>query len=609
MKKRILLCIGLMVLTLITPSFILSGKKPVERYRHYLLAEMEQVIHHLELMVTHANDSKKRLIYYHQARKHYKHIELFVEFNSPVEAKFKINGPLVPKSDPEFGSKIFYPNGFQAIEELITSQAIIDPAALQSLVRDLILALDQLKIYYASIQLQEEALLEMLQYELYRIAAHNLNGYDATLTLTGLQETGDCLDGMEALLQCFTPYNKKNREIKKLYQHLLQQIRQGKMMLAGSHDYGSFNRLNFIRSFINPFNTTLVNYHHALHLPWMDYKKALNLSTGFLFGAESFNMGFFSMYYNDTIHLSLRQDLGKRLFFDPVLSENNERSCATCHNPKLAFTDGLPKSKAINGVEDLNRNAPTLVNVAFQQAFFYDGRAYQLEQQAIDVIHNPVELNGDLNKIAIKLRQNQRYRVLFAEAFQGTAETEITPYAILACLAAYERNLIAMNSRFDQYLRGNDASMNAREINGYNLFGGKALCGSCHFFPVFNGTVPPFFNDTEFEILGTPHQANNTQLDADLGRYTVTHNHIHQYSFKTPTLRNIELTGPYMHNGVYNTLDEVMEFYHKGGGAGLGFEVPNQTLPFDSLQLSPTEKEDIILFLKTLTDTTSYGIY
>jgi cytochrome c peroxidase len=195
---------------------------------------------------------------------------------------------------------------------------------------------------------------------------------------------------------------------------------------------------------------------------------------------------------------------------------------------------------------------------------------------------------------------------LFAEAFKNTFNADIAPYGILKALTEYEKTLLSFDSRFDKYLRGDKTALTAREINGYNVFAGKALCGSCHFFPIFNGTVPPTFRDTEFEVLGVPKTAENKALDDDIGREKTTKFPDHNRSFKTPTLRNIELTAPYMHNGCYNTLEEVVDFYVKGGGAGLGFNVPNQTLPFDSLSLTKTEQEDIVLFMKTLTDIGGY---
>jgi cytochrome c peroxidase len=609
MKKQTLFLFVILLLVVLLPSFRFTSKHPMEVYRPYLLKEMEEVIKTLEL-ISHSTHSRAKMQdYYHKARKHYKHIELFVEACSPIESKFSLNGPLVPKSDPEYGSKVFYPNGFQAIEEILFSDEEIDSTKLQSYLRDLTIEFDKLRIYYSTIQIEDEILLEMLQYELYRITSINLNGYDATITLTGLQETIWCLDGMEVLIKSFSYYNKSNKKVKELQLKILYQLNKGRYLLKKGEDYHSFNRLQFIRAFVNVINKSLVDHHNATGLPWTNYKKALNLNNAYLFGEESLNMGFFSIYYNTTPNQKEKQELGEKIFFDPILSNDNTISCATCHDPRLVFTDGFPKSIAHNRKDELTRNAPTLLNVAFQQSFFYDGRVYQLEQQVIDVIHNPTEVGGDLIKIAAKLQTNETYKLLFEKAFEGTTDAQITPYAVVVCLSEFERKLISLNSRFDRYLRGDETTMNSREINGYNLFAGKALCGSCHFFPLFNGTVPPIFKDTEFEVLGTPLAADNKTLDRDLGRYEVTKNQIHKFSFKTPTLRNIELTAPYMHNGAYTTLEQVIDFYHKGGGAGLGFNVPNQTLPFDSLLLTPTEKEDIILFLKTLTDTTSYGSF
>jgi cytochrome c peroxidase len=133
---------------------------------------------------------------------------------------------------------------------------------------------------------------------------------------------------------------------------------------------------------------------------------------------------------------------------------------------------------------------------------------------------------------------------------------------------------------------------------------GKALCATCHFIPLTNGTVPPFFYETEKEVIGVPETAENKMLDDDLGFYWKFNEDLHKGMFKTPTIRNIELSAPYMHNGVYNTLEEVLDFYNKGGGGGLGFDLEHQTLPFDKLNLSIEEQNAIISFMKTLTDDT-----
>jgi len=383
------------------------------------------------------------------------------------------------------------------------------------------------------------------------------------------------------------------------------QLSLGKKQLQANPDYNTFNRLAFITDFVNPINRLLVEFHNAAHLSWSKGKRALNLQQPFLFGKESFDLRFFSFSYSDTLHQSQQIELGKLLFFDPVLSGNGKRACTSCHHPAQAFTDGLRLSTAMNGFGVVARNAPTLLNVAYQQAFFHDGRARQLEQQLFEVVHNPIEMESSMDNVAVKLKQSAEYSQWFARAFAGTVDSAITVYSVTKAIVEFEKTLVSFNSRFDQYLRGNKSTLTEREVNGYNLFAGKALCGSCHFLPLFNGTVPPGFYDSEFEVIGTPADSRNTALDPDSGRYNFTKYKEQAFAFKTPTVRNVALTAPYMHNGVYTNLEDVVEFYHKGGGAGLGFDLPNQTLPFDSLDLNNREKEDIVLFMKTLTDTSN----
>jgi cytochrome c peroxidase len=158
-------------------------------------------------------------------------------------------------------------------------------------------------------------------------------------------------------------------------------------------------------------------------------------------------------------------------------------------------------------------------------------------------------------------------------------------------------------------MRGDSSQLSRDEVAGFNLFMGKAQCGICHFMPLFNGTVPPFFTQTESEVIGVPDrvQWRDAIVDPDEGRYKIHPLAPLQFAFKTPTVRNAALTAPYMHNGVYTDLDDVMEFYNQGGGAGIGIELPNQTLPDQQLNLTSTEKEQIIAFIRSLTDTTGYS--
>jgi cytochrome c peroxidase len=170
-------------------------------------------------------------------------------------------------------------------------------------------------------------------------------------------------------------------------------------------------------------------------------------------------------------------------------------------------------------------------------------------------------------------------------------------------LGAYVRSLGALDSRFDRAVRGDTAALSGTERRGFNLFMGKARCGTCHFAPLFNGTMPPDFVRSEAEIIGvTDRPGAGARLDPDPGLGGVDLQPAHRGGFKVPTLRNVELTAPYMHNGAFRTLEQVVDFYDRGGAAGAGLTLPTQTLPPDSLRLSRDEKRALVAFLRSLTD-------
>jgi cytochrome c peroxidase len=252
------------------------------------------------------------------------------------------------------------------------------------------------------------------------------------------------------------------------------------------------------------------------------------------------------------------------------------------------------------------RNTPTLWNAALQTRQFFDSRTTTLEDQMSAVVHNSAEMKGSLEESVPLLQQHPVYKKLFQQAYPEHKEP-IIQYNIGNAIASYIRSLTALNSRFDQYIRGDKTKMNAVEKNGFNLFMGKAKCGTCHYMPLFNGLVPTEFTETESEVLGVPKTNDKKKpfLDSDEGKFGFTTATVHRFAFKTATLRNIALTAPYMHNGVFNTLEEVMDFYNNGGGSGLHIAPETQTLPPGKLNLASKEIKDIIAFMKTLTDTTA----
>jgi cytochrome c peroxidase len=266
----------------------------------------------------------------------------------------------------------------------------------------------------------------------------------------------------------------------------------------------------------------------------------------------------------------------------------------------------LPTASEINGHAFLLRNTPTLWNAALQRNLFADSRQLSLDHLISEVLANEKEMNSGRDAAAVNLGNRDDYKKLYEEAYPASAGN-IEGGKMVNAIAMYLRTIVSYNSRFDQFVRGRKSAMKPPEIRGFNLFMGKALCGTCHYVPLFNGSKPPTYYYQESEVIGVPATTDTLHavLDGDQGRYNMVKKEFLRHSFKTPTLRNIALTAPYMHNGVYRTLEEVVAFYNKGGGKGLHIDMGNQTLPFDNLGLDATEQKDIIAFLKTLTDTTS----
>ncbi|TLD41973.1 MAG: Cytochrome c551 peroxidase [Candidatus Jettenia ecosi] len=274
-------------------------------------------------------------------------------------------------------------------------------------------------------------------------------------------------------------------------------------------------------------------------------------------------------------------ELGKKLFFDPRLSGNNWISCASCHNPVLGFADGLPRFIGGPGSKEGGRHSPTIINCAYNELQFWDGRAPTLEAQAIGPVQNPDEMFETLDNAVRKLGKLPDY----VKAFQEVFGTGVTVDGIAKALAAFERTIIYANSPFDKYMQGDANAMNESAKRGMNLFNGKAECIICH-----NG---PNFTDNKFHNIGVPAEG---PVKEDLGRYNITKNESDKGAFKTPTLRNITDTAPYMHDGFFSTLFEVVLFYNAGGGRS-----ENKSPHIHPLRLTPEEINDLIEFLKALT--------
>jgi cytochrome c peroxidase len=276
-------------------------------------------------------------------------------------------------------------------------------------------------------------------------------------------------------------------------------------------------------------------------------------------------------------------ELGKRLFFDTRLSGDSSSSCSTCHSPDKGFTDGLPRSKGFKGVL-LRRNSPTVLNAAFNTAQFWDGRAATLDEQCKGPLLSPDEMNMvDEAHLISRLNAVPEYRRDFQTVFNAGPSLDNVARAI----AAFERTLITPNARFDQYMLGNKKALTDQEKRGLVVFFGRGACSECH-----KGAN---FTDNLYHNLGTTVVKGNP---VDLGRFEITKNEEDRGAFKTPSIRNATITAPYMHDGSSATLEDVVEFYDRGGGDG-----PNKDKLIYKLNLSAQEKSDLVAFLNTLTGT------
>src|SRR5581483_11259810 len=267
------------------------------------------------------------------------------------------------------------------------------------------------------------------------------------------------------------------------------------------------------------------------------------------------------------------------LYFDKRLSADGTISCATCHEPKYAFTDGSAVSEGIRGQKG-GRSAPTVINRAYSLAQFWDGRAGTLEEQAKGPMANPIEMGNTHGAIVDRLKKIEGYKKLFAQVY-GTDEINIDRVAM--AIASFERTVLSGNAPYDRYKAGRKSELSPAQIRGMSVFFDKAKCDKCH--EGANFTLNAYAN------LGV----GSDKPEPDVGRYAVTKDPKDWGAFKTPTLREIARTAPYMHDGSLKTLEDVVEFYDKGG-------VKNKNLDENirPLHLTAAEKKDLVEFLKSL---------
>ncbi len=307
-------------------------------------------------------------------------------------------------------------------------------------------------------------------------------------------------------------------------------------------------------------------------------------------------------------------ELGRKLFFDARLSSDGKVSCSSCHDPKLAFTDGKAVAEGISGRRGA-RNSPTILNATFNAGQFWDGRADTLEDQAIQPLINHLEMgNQSYDEVVKRLRAIPEYVAEFKSVFGGEVKIELIGKAI----AAYERTLVSGDSPFDRFMAGDQSAISEAAKRGFALFRGKARCSRCHTF----SDALPFFSDFNYHNTGVA--ANHPNFDKlsrrayevietdrakevidklaaedggqELGRVLVSYQVFDIGSYRTPSLRNIALTAPYFHDGSAKTLADVVRFYNEGGRQNI-----NREWDLNALALTVDEQRDLVAFLESLT--------
>jgi cytochrome c peroxidase len=279
----------------------------------------------------------------------------------------------------------------------------------------------------------------------------------------------------------------------------------------------------------------------------------------------------------DNLYSNDRERLGKTLFFDPRLSQSGSISCASCHNPGFSWGDGLPRGIG-TGMKPLGRRSPTILNAAWSDLLFWDGRADSLEMQALGPIASQREMNMPLDAMVKVLQGIPEYSALFARAYPGEPINEKT---VARAIASFERTVVSGQAPFDKWIAGDETAISEDAKRGFDLFNGKAGCVQCH--SEWN------FTDNGFHDVGLE--------DSDRGRGERLPLEGMQFAFKTPTLRNVDRRAPYMHEGNERTLAEVLDFYDRGGDARRKSLSPEMV----PLHLTPQEKTDLRAFLSTLT--------
>lgn len=588
------------------PGSVPAAQRVFESQLDTLLASFDTLAHRVKL-----GQSIGAQQAFRRARTAYKSAEGMLGYYAP-DAITVLEGPLEAAGEDDILPRPYNtPGAFPMIESLLFPE-MVDSVRAMALAR--IHAIRERVAVIRSttdvLDVQDVAIFDAARAELARVSTLDLAGFDSDRQDDALLDAAAALDGVRATL--VAPDEPEDAIAAGSRRQADSALRLAAGYLRDHPVFEQLDRLTFLARYSVPASHAVAALRAARGVANTRGVHLWRESAASVYDSAAFDPLAYAAPYARLPGAGERVvALGARLFADPRLSGPGTRSCATCHLPGRAFTDGLPKraSLAAAGASAVPgppaRHTPSLLNAALQPMLFDDERARTPELQIALVLSNAEEMGSSVDTAVRRVAADSGYRAAFATAFGGAPERAVTGIALRVALASYVRSLIALNSPFDRAVRGDSAAISAAARRGFTVFMGKARCGTCHFAPLFNGTEPPSYVTTDPEIIGVPERPvlEHAHVDPDVGRAAIDQVPSHRFAFKVPTVRNAAVTGPYMHNGAYRTLEEVVAFYNAGGGTGVGIDLPYQTLFDHPLELTQGEQADLIAFMRSLTDT------
>lgn len=542
-----------------------------------------------------------------KARLALKGIDFWLRYLEPVMYK-KINGPLPVEWETEVFEKFERPYKREGAG-LTLAELYLDE---KEIVKDTLLQLIQASIDAKNTYQADSITRNLNTYHHFFLANRLFLLNLAALYTTGFEcpEPANIIPELQYMLESvkeiYTSYdqNFNTYPLKSAYLSLYDSAIA--FVNRQPEDAETFDHFNFIKNYVNALfaiNQQMIREYKVYSTSYNDYTLSDKCNSIFdktLYKGQNTKGLFYGV--DDVNALAELKNVGRLLFYDPILSGNNQRSCASCHKPTEYFNDTATATNLnFNKRHLLSRNTPTLINAVYNHLLMLDGKHISLEGQARDVTSNPDEMGSTPDEILKKVLSCPDYNEAFKRLLKFTPGYKtINFYHLASAIETYYSSFSNYYSPFDNTMN-NQAVLSKEAEAGFNLFMGKAQCATCHFVPLFNGVKPPYVG-SEFEVIGVPEDTTFKTISNDSGRYKINPAKETLHAFRTGSIRNARFTKPYMHNGIFNTLEEVIDFYNAGGGVGRGLAVDNQTLSADSLRLTGAEKKALIAFIGSLNE-------